>query len=165
MNNNFIKFFALFQSIVILILLYSVFGFGFTYVLIMVLLIASNIFTAYIAIAQTRHIRAAEAALQFVFESINNKAAEVDSTIKELVWAEDSPEVRKIAKLLVESRDLLFKAPLLFDGTVAEEIYRPPKEELKDDTEIREAVISDTERQVYKSMQDQLDAFRRNYNE
>lgn len=165
MKNNFVKWLAISQSITILILLYFIFGFAFTYVLITILLIASNLFTAYIAINQTRHLRAAESGLQFVFDAVNNKAAEMDALIKKLVWAEDSPEIREISNMLKESRDLLLKSPLLFEGTVVEEVYRPSKEEIEDEKEIQEAIISDEERKVYKKMQDQLESFRRNYND
>lgn len=132
---------AAFQFFAILILLYVAFGFAVTYGLIIIILISWSISATYIALKQTRTVRAAEVGLQYVFDRIDGLALKIDYEIKEMVWAEDVPEVRKIVKLMKDARTELLNAPLLFNGTVIEEIYDPPQaQEIENEDQLRKVL-------------------------
>lgn len=126
-----------FQFIIILFLLYAAFGFVVTYGLILLIFILISIISSYLAIKQTRNIRAAEIALQYVFDRIDGLSIEIDREIKDMVWAEDVPQVRRIVELMKSARQELLNAPLLFNGTVVEEIFDPS---LKDNYENEETL-------------------------
>lgn len=126
------------QFITILVLLYIAFGFAVTYGLVFFLLVAWAVAATFAAIRQTRNIRAAEAGLQYVFDRVNGLGLEIDSQIKDMVWAEDVPEIRRISQLMKDARQELLNAPLLFNGTVVEEIYDPVPEEIENEEQLRD---------------------------
>lgn len=128
------------QLLFIIILLYIAFGFIVTYGIIFVILLGLSLFSSFIAIKQTRNIRAAEVALQYVFDRIDGLALQIDHEIKDMVWAEDVPQVRRIVELMKKARKELLDAPLLFNGTVVEEIYNPSTEEIENEEQLREVL-------------------------
>ena len=140
-KENIIRYVLLIQFVVILILLFVAFGVIVVYSLILLFFVSTTAFFAYVSIIQSRNLRAAEVALQYVFDQISLSADQIDEQIKGLVWAEDVPEVRKVSALMHEAKRQLLNAPVLFNGTVIEEIYAPPsEEELKTEEQIRNAV-------------------------
>lgn len=150
-----------FQAILILILLYIAFGFAVTYGLMLIILIFSTIASSYVAIKQTRTVRAAEVALQYVFDRVDGLAVEIDQEIKQMVWAEDVPEVRRVVKLMHQARQELLNAPTLFNGTVIEEIYDPPEEELETEEQLREAMRGQLNETALKMLAEELSELRR----
>lgn len=144
------------QAGLILILLYLAFGFAVTYGLILIILIMSTVLFSYIALKQTRTVRAAEVALQYVFDRIDGLTLEIDHEIKQMVWAEDVPEVRRVVELMHQARKELMNAPTLFNGTVIEEIYAPPEEELETEEQLREALKGQLNETALKMLTEEL---------
>ncbi len=129
------------QFVTILVLLYMTFGFAVTYGLILTILIVTTSVSTFAAIKQTRNVRAAEVGLQYVFDRVDGLAIQIDQEIKQMVWAEDVPQVRRIVKLMQDARKELMNAPLLFNGTVVEEIYNPSEaEEIENEDQLKEAL-------------------------
>ena len=132
---------AVTQFFAILVLLYAVFGFAVTYGLVMTILVITTAISSFAAIKQTRNVRAAEVGLQYVFDRVDGLAMRIDHEIKQMVWAEDVPEVRKIVKLMQDARKELLNAPLIFNGTVVEELYNPSEaEEIENEEELKETL-------------------------
>jgi len=125
-------YFSIFQALIILILLYIAFGFVVTYFVVFTIMLVALLLTSYIAIHQTRNIRTAEKAFQYVFDNINDFASEIDQEIKEMVWAEDSPQVRKVVSLVQRARQELLNIPLYYNGAVIEDVYGDKEDEEKE---------------------------------
>ncbi len=125
-------YFSIIQTIFILILLYIAFGFVVTYFVVFVIMLIALLITSYIAIHQTRNIRNAERAFQYVFDNINDFAAQIDQEIKDMVWAEDSPQVRRVVYLVHQARQELLNIPIYYNDAIIEE-EDENTEEVEDD--------------------------------
>lgn len=128
-NINPYQIFVLIQTLVLIACLFYIFGWIAVFLVFLTLSIILNIFLGFVAFKSLKSLRATEVGLQFVFNKIDEKYNEIDTAIKEMVWIEDVPEVRKIAKLLLEAREEILKAPIYFNGTVAEELFMPEQKE------------------------------------
>ena len=95
-----------------LFLMFALFGIVVMYVLILVLLIGIIVVLSALLIRSIRIIVAASAGLNQVLDEVSQAGDEFEAEVKRLVWPEDTPQFRKLSKILFRAKSALMNAPI-----------------------------------------------------